>query len=212
MQYKLIPFFLMLSLTAAFNQSINKVLIINEKPTQKLYQANLREILIEDENIQDFSGEINFMMNKRDFLFIYDSRRNSETIEDDRFGFQILDQNPSGLLEFKFNEVGFLSQVEMLATFDKRKEVRFHFRKIDGFFEQHLGKSITLNEFAEKMNMENTYETPSWQDYRIWYINNIIVFVHFEKLDDSNGESFFSLELKIVEYSDDEINQMKGKK
>ena len=168
---------------------------------QNLYKADIRQILIKDNNIEDFSGDVKFMMPKRKFLQVYNSRNKSETANDEKYSFEIFEQNPSGLISFAFNKDDLLFQVQMAASFENKVEVSNHFNKTKSFFENLLGKSLSLKQLAEKLSV-STPNNSSHEEYGTWFTENLIVIVQYEKKENRNGQVYYWLELVIEELTD----------
>ena len=107
----------------------------------------------------------------------------------------------SGLISFAFNKDDLLFQVQMAASFENKVEVSNHFNKTKSFFENLLGKSLSLKQLAEKLSV-STPNNSSHEEYGTWFTENLIVIVQYEKKENRNGQVYYWLELVIEELTD----------
>lgn len=164
-----------------------------------LYSADLREILIQDEYVQNFSGAINYKMPKRDFLFVFDSRSEHQSINRDYYSFEIfnIEGEPIGFLGFRFNDDNFLYIVEMSVNFERITDARERFNMIELFFEDILGKSLNPEQFAKKFNITNSNFSDN-AEYEFWLFEEVVVGLELQNKKTRNNENYYSITFGIA--------------
>ena len=205
------------SRSATFNILRIENLITNKQPLtpkEKLSKANLRNVFIWDPGHEHFSGPVKFLMSKQDFLQVYSLRPQSISKERDDFHLETLHSvptHPSGGLSFKFNQRGYLNVFEMEAFFRNMDDLKKHFTfSVEPFLERLMGKSLTREQFYEKLNV-NQPKDVDFIDYGFWFLDNIAIMVICEEIKQSNGRTDYTLKLGMEQFTDEQIKAIQGK-